>query len=173
MIFKGKVWKFGDNISTELMMPGSEVHTRSDISAQEAARNYCMHANRPGWASAVQQGDIIVAGRNFGCGSSREHAPLALREAGIRAVIARSFARIFYRSAFNIGLPLLESGEAAEHLREGEKISVDLSTGKIENVESHETASAQPIPDFMRTLIRSGGLVEHVRQNKLKKKTVR
>ncbi|HOX94291.1 MAG TPA: 3-isopropylmalate dehydratase, partial [Syntrophales bacterium] len=99
------------------------------------------------------------------------HAPLALREAGIRAVIARSFARIFYRSAFNIGLPLVESGEAAERFREGEKISVDLSTGKIENVVSHGTASAQPIPDFMRRLIRSGGLVEHVRRNKLKKKT--
>ena len=169
MKIEGRVWKFGDDVDTDLIIPARYCNTSDGA---ELAKHVFADA-RPDFAGAVAAGDIIVAGRNFGCGSSREHAPLALIEAGIRAVIARSFARIFYRSAFNIGLSLMESGEAAERLREGEKISVDLSTGKIENMTSHETCSAQPIPDFMRMLIQSGGLVEHVRRNKLKKKTVR
>ncbi len=169
MRFEGRVWKFGDDVDTDLIIPARYCNISDGV---QLAKHVFADA-RPDFAGAVEADDIIVAGRNFGCGSSREHAPLALKEAGVRAVIARSFARIFYRSAFNIGLPLIESGEAEELLQEGEKISVDLSTGKIENMTSHKTCSAQPIPDFMRNLIQTGGLVEHVRQNKLKKKTVR
>ncbi|MCX5833570.1 MAG: 3-isopropylmalate dehydratase small subunit [Deltaproteobacteria bacterium] len=169
MKIEGRVWKFGDDVDTDLIIPARYLNI-SD--GRELARHVFADV-RPDFAGAVTAGDIIVAGRNFGCGSSREHAPLALKAAGIRAVIARSFARIFYRNAFNIGLPLMESGEAEELLQEGEKISVDLSTGKIENMTSHKTCSAQRIPDFMRNLVQTGGLVEHVRQNKLKKKTVR
>ena len=168
MHFEGRVWKFGDDVDTDLIIPARYLN----ISDGKELARHAFADVRPDFAGSVSPGDIIVAGRNFGCGSSREHAPLALKEAGIRAVIARSFARIFYRNAFNIGLPLMESGEAAEFLQEGEKISVDLSTGKIEDLMSHKTFAAQPIPDFMRKLIHTGGLVDHVRQNKLKK-TVR
>jgi 3-isopropylmalate/(R)-2-methylmalate dehydratase small subunit len=166
MKLEGRVWKFGDDVDTDRIIPARYCNT-SD--GRELARHVFADV-RPGFAGAVAAGDIIVAGKNFGCGSSREHAPLALKEAGIRAVIARSFARIFYRNAFNIGLPLMESGEAAALLQGGEKISLDLTTGKIDNMKSHASCSAQPIPDFMRNLIQTGGLVEHVRQNKLKKK---
>jgi 3-isopropylmalate/(R)-2-methylmalate dehydratase small subunit len=162
----GRVWKFGDDVDTDLIIPARYCNTSDG--AQLA--KHVFSDSRPEFAGTVAAGDVIVAGRNFGCGSSREHAPLALKEAGIRAVIARSFARIFYRNAFNIGLPLMESGEAVDSLREGEKISVDLSTGRIENMSSHQTFRADPIPDFMRKLVQTGGLVDHVRQNKLKKR---
>jgi 3-isopropylmalate dehydratase small subunit len=169
MKIQGRVWKFGDDVDTDLIIPARYCNT----SDGEQLAKHAFSDSRPEFAGAVAAGDVIVAGRNFGCGSSREHAPLALKEAGIRAVIARSFARIFYRNAFNIGLPLLESGEAADSIRDGEKISVDLSTGKIENMSNQQTFRTDPIPDFMRELIQTGGLVDHVKRNKLKKKTVR
>ncbi len=169
MKIEGRVWKFGDDVDTDLIIPARYCNTSDG--AQLARHVFA--DSRPDFAGAVSAGDVVVAGRNFGCGSSREHAPLALKEAGIRAVIARSFARIFYRNAFNIGLPLLESGEAVDRIRDGEKISVDLSTGKIEDRTNHQTFRTDPVPDFMRELIRTGGLVDHVKRNKLKKKTVR
>ncbi len=169
MRFEGRVWKFGDDVDTDLIIPARYCNTSDGA---QLAKHVFADA-RPEFATTAAPGDVVVAGRNFGCGSSREHAPLALKEAGIRVVIARSFARIFYRNAFNIGLPLMESAEAVEGLQDGEKIVVDLSKGKIENRSNHRTFRAEPIPDFMRRLIRTGGLVEYVRQSKLKKKTGR
>ncbi|UCH00596.1 MAG: 3-isopropylmalate dehydratase small subunit, partial [Deltaproteobacteria bacterium] len=115
------------------------------------------------------RGDFIVAGENFGCGSSREHAPLAIRSAGISVIIARSFARIFYRNAFNIGLPILESKEASTSIEEGNRISVDLSTGEIVNTDTGERYFARPIPDFMREIVGNGGLVEYIKKKGLAK----
>ena len=117
----------------------------------------------------VSPGDVIVAGRNFGCGSSREHAPLAIKSAGVSVVIAASFARIFYRNAFNIGLPLLESADAAARIKDGERLQADLAKGSIKNLASGETFQASPIPEFMQKLVESGGLVEYIKKNKIKK----
>jgi len=111
-----------------------------------------------------------VGGRNFGCGSSREHAPIAIKASGVSVIIAKSFARIFYRNAFNIGLPLLESADAAEDLQEGDRLSVDLINGKIENLTRGKSYGARPIPPFMERLIKAGGLVEHIRKEKLQKR---
>lgn len=169
MLVEGRVWKFGDDVDTDLIIPARYCNTSDGA---QLAKHVFADA-RPEFASAAARGDIVVAGRNFGCGSSREHAPLALKEAGIRVVIATSFARIFYRNAFNIGLPLMESAEAVEGLQDGEKIAVDLSTGKIENKSSHQTFRAEPIPDFMRRLVQTGGLVDYIRRSQLKKKTGR
>ena len=115
----------------------------------------------------VKRGDIMVGGENFGCGSSREHAPIAIKAAGVACVVAKSFARIFYRNAFNIGVPLLESAEAAEDIQDGDRLSVDLVAGRIENLTRRKTYSARPIPPFMEQLIREGGLVEYIRKEKL------
>ncbi len=112
-----------------------------------------------------------MGGRNFGCGSSREHAPIAIKASGISVVIAKSFARIFYRNAFNIGLPLLESVDAAEELQDGDRLSVDLIAGAIENLTRGKSYSARPIPPFMERLIKAGGLVEHIRKEKLQKRS--
>ena len=164
MKFQGKIWKFGNDIDTDLIIPARYLNV-SDGS--ELAKN-CFIDVRPDFAASVSSGDILLAGRNFGCGSSREHAPLAIREAGISVIIAKSFARIFYRNAFNIGLPLLESEEAVEGLSEGEEIAVDLAIGKIKSIDSGKTFSAHPIPDFMRELINAGGLVEYTKISKMK-----
>ena len=120
---------------------------------------------KPEFADQVKPGDILVAGKNFGCGSSREHAPLAIREAGIRAVVAESFARIFYRNGFNIGLPLLEAPKAAKALKEGDRVSIDLSTGEIVVLDDSRSFSAEPIPPFMQELIQAGGLVPYIRES--------
>ena len=159
MRYQGKAWKFGDDIDTDLIIPARFL-TVSDI--DELARN-CFTDVRPHFKDMITQGDIIVAGKNFGSGSSREHAPLAIKGAGISLIIAESFARIFYRNAFNIGLPILESAEASRSLNEGTIVSVDLSTGDIEDIESGERFSAKPLPDFMRHIIEAGGLVEYVK----------
>lgn len=164
MKFQGKVWKFGDNIDTDLIIPARYLNV-SDGS--ELAKS-CFIDIKPDFAKDVSSGDILIAGRNFGCGSSREHAPLAIKEAGISAIIAKSFARIFYRNAFNIGLPLLESEEAVEGLSEGGLVVVDLASGEIESISSGKTFSAHPIPDFMRQLINTGGLVNYIRKDKMK-----
>jgi 3-isopropylmalate/(R)-2-methylmalate dehydratase small subunit len=160
MAIKGKVWKFGDNIDTDLIIPARYINVSEP---SELART-CFIDIMPEFSSNVSPGDVLVAGRNFGCGSSREHAPLAIRESGIRVIIAKSFARIFYRNAFNIGLPLLESAEAADELKAGDRVLVDLAAGRIESRSTGKVFSARPIPDFMQTLIKDGGLVAHIRK---------
>lgn len=159
MTTQGKVWKFGDNVDTDLIIPARYIN----VSDPSVLAKTCFIDIMPEFVMKVSPGDIIVAGRNFGCGSSREHAPIAIKESGIAVVIAESFARIFYRNAFNIGLPLLES-EAAATLKAGERITVDLATGRIESLDSGKTFLARPIPDFMQRLIADGGLVQHTRK---------
>ncbi len=160
MTIKGNVWKFGDNVDTDLIIPARYIN----VSDPSVLAKTCFIDIMPEFVMKVSPGDIIVAGRNFGCGSSREHAPIAIKESGIAVVIAKSFARIFYRNAFNIGLPLLESDEAAASLTAGERISVDLASGRIESLDSGKTFFARPIPDFMQRLIADGGLVQHTRK---------
>ena len=163
MKFQGRVWKFGDNIDTDLIIPARYLN----ISDGSELAKSCFIDIRPDFAEGVSSGDILVAGRNFGCGSSREHAPLAIKEAGICIVIAKSFARIFYRNAFNIGLPIIESEGAAEGLSEGEEAVVDLVSGSIESIDNGTIFSAHPIPDFMRELLSTGGLVNYIRSRKI------
>ena len=158
MNYAGNIWKFGDHVDTDLIIPARFLNV-SD--ARQLAQN-CFADIRPDFFKTVQPGDIIVAGVNFGCGSSREHAPLAIKTAGIGLVIAKSFARIFYRNAFNIGLPILECPEAAETFAEGEALSVDLLSGEIRG--KHKTLQAKPLPEFMNAMIRAGGLVPYIRQ---------
>lgn len=162
MTIEGNVWKFGDNVDTDLILPARFLNLSDPA---ELAKG-CFLNWRPDFIGSVKRGDVIAGGSNFGCGSSREHAPLALREAGISAIVAKSFARIFYRNAFNIGLPLLESEEAADGLAEGDRVSIDLASGVIENRSSGKTWRANPIPPFMRELIQAGGLVESIRMKK-------
>ncbi len=160
MKIKGNVWKFNDNVDTDLIIPARFLN----VSDEETLAKNCFADHKPDFADGAQPGDIIVAGKNFGCGSSREHAPLAIKGAGIRLIIAESFARIFYRNAFNIGLPLLESIEAAYSLEESDHVSVDLVTGQIKDREKKQTFMAKPIPDFMMEIIRAGGLVNYIKQ---------
>ncbi len=164
---EGRVWKFGDDVDTDLIIPARYCNV-SDPAA--LAKNSFADA-RADFAVAVMKGDVIVAGRNFGCGSSREHAPIAIKASGISVVIAKSFARIFYRNAFNIGLPLLEAVDAAEETQDGDRLAVDLTTGKIENLTRAKSYSARPIPPFMERLIKAGGLVDHIRKEKLQKRS--
>jgi len=155
----GRVWKFGDNLNTDEIIPA-----RYNITIDEkelAAKAFC--EIRPEFAAAVQPGDVILAGWNFGCGSSREHAPIALRGTGVQCVIAASFARIFFRNAINIGLPILECPEAVEGTKTGDRLRVDLEKGTIENLSTGKSYRAQPFPDFMREIIALGGLVGYVR----------
>jgi 3-isopropylmalate dehydratase small subunit len=158
MILQGKVWKFGDNVDTDAIIP-VQYTTGTDI--KEMAE-HCMEGLDPLFSSKVQAGAIIVAGRNFGCGSSREPAPLAIKGAGISCIIAGSFARIFYRNAFNIGLPLLECLEAYTYIEEGDEVEVDLDSGTIKNITKGKTLQAMAIPRFMQELIHDGGLMKHI-----------
>ncbi len=156
MILKGKVWKFGDDIDTDAIIPARYLNTSDPA---ELARHIMEDADKD-FPVKVKAGDIIVAGKNFGCGSSREHAPIAIKAAGIQAVVAKSFARIFYRNSFNIGLPIFESEEASVRIKEGEIIEVDADKGIIRNAATGEQYTANPIPPFMQELISSGGLIE-------------
>lgn len=162
MKIEGRVWKFGDNIDTDVIIPARFLNVSDK---QILARN-CFADMRPEFGSDVQKGDIIVGGGNFGCGSSREHAPLAIRESGVGVIIAKSFARIFYRNAFNIGLPILESTEAPDFIKDNDTVKVDLITGEITNINTGKVFSAKPVPDFMREIIDAGGLVEYVKRTK-------
>ncbi|MFH1009216.1 MAG: 3-isopropylmalate dehydratase [Candidatus Latescibacterota bacterium] len=159
MIFEGKVWKFGDNISTDLMMPGSEVHTRSDISAEEAARKYCMLNNRPGWASTVQKGDIIVAGRNFGCGSSRP-AVILVKALGISIVIVDSISRLFFRNAIKNGFPVLICEGVSALFEEGDVVRVNVETGEVKNLTKDKAIWGEPLPPNSppAEILKAGGL---------------
>ncbi len=160
MLIKGRTWRFGADIDTDAIIPARYLNTSDP---EELAR-HVMEDAEPGFPEKVKPGDIIVAEKNFGCGSSREHAPIAIKAAGIQAVVAKSFARIFYRNAFNIGLPIFESSEASEKIREGDEIEIDADSGLIGNLTRNEKYQAKPIPSFMQELINAGGLVEWTRR---------
>lgn len=164
MIFKGKVWKFGDNIDTDAIIPARYLTTSNP--AELAA--HCMEDADPDFVKKMAKGDIILAGENFGCGSSREHAPIAIKAAGVPCVIAKSFARIFYRNAFNMGLPIFESRDLYDTLREGDEIVVDSTRGTITISSSGQTFSIRPIPPFMEELIADGGLMQHIAKKRKK-----
>ena len=158
MIFKGKAWKFGDNVDTDVIIP-VQYTTGTDI--KEMAE-HCMEGLDTQFPRKVHTGDIIVAGKNFGCGSSREPAPLAIKSSGISCIIAETFARIFYRNAFNIGLPLLECLEAQDYIEEGDEIEINLDSGTINNISRGKTLQAKAVPQFMQELIQDGGLMKHI-----------
>jgi len=161
---KGKAWKFGDDVDTDAIIPARYLNT-SDPGELAA---HCMEDANPDFVIKVASGDFIVAGKNFGCGSSREHAPLAIKHANVAAVIAGSFARIFYRNSFNMGLPIIESPEAAAAIQTGDELEVDLGSGQITNHSQGQTYQAQPIPEFMRSLLKAGGLIPYIQlQQKL------
>ncbi|MBW1720455.1 MAG: 3-isopropylmalate dehydratase small subunit [Deltaproteobacteria bacterium] len=159
MKYEGRVWKFGDHVDTDVIIPARFLN----VSDKDELAKHCFEDVRPEFVKEVAQGDILLAGVNFGCGSSREHAPLAIKSAGIGVVVARSFARIFYRSAFNIGLPILECEEAFDAFSDGEQISVDLRTGEIGSKVEGVRVFAKPIPDFMSRIIEAGGLVPYIK----------
>jgi 3-isopropylmalate/(R)-2-methylmalate dehydratase small subunit len=156
MFIKGRVWKFGNDIDTDVIIPARYLNTSDPL---ELAKHVMEGIDRD-FFQKVRTGDIIVAGKNFGCGSSREHAPIAIKAAGIQAVIAKSFARIFYRNAFNIGLPIFESHNASEKIQEADVIEIDADKGILKNATRQEEYQANPIPQFMQELISAGGLVE-------------
>jgi len=160
MKIEGRVWMFGDHVDTDLIIPARYLN----VSEKNELAKHCFADLRPEFVREVRDGDIVVAGVNFGCGSSREQAPLAMKAAGVGAVIAKSFARIFYRNAFNIGLPILESEDAAEAFSEGLRISVDLETGEIKTTDKEKLIFTKPAPDFMKGIIRAGGLVGYIKK---------
>ena len=158
MKFAGRAWKFGPNVNTDVIIPGRYLN----ISDPGELAKHCMEGLDPQFPKKIKKGDIIVAEGNFGCGSSREHAPIAIRAAGISCVIAKSFARIFYRNAFNMGLAILESDEAADGIDEGDRVQADAATGTIKNLTKGTEFQANPMPDFMIELLNDGGLMKHV-----------
>lgn len=157
---RGRAWTFGRDIDTDLIIPARYLNMKT---AEELA-GHVMEDADPTFVQKVRPGDFIVAKENFGCGSSREHAPLAIKGAGVSAVIAKSFARIFYRNALNTGLPILVAPEAAEGIKEGDELMVDLATGEIEDLTSGVTYQAQPLPPFMRELVEAGGLLPYLKK---------
>ena len=159
---KGKAFKFGDDIDTDVIIPARYLNT-TDV---DELASHCMEDVRPEFGDEVKPGDVIVAGKNFGCGSSREHAPISIKGAGISCIVAKSFARIFFRNSFNCGLPVLECPEASEKIAEGDIVEIDQSGGMIKNLTKNETYQAQPIPEFMQKLIAAGGLMEYVKKHK-------
>jgi len=160
MLLKGKAHKFGANVDTDVIIPARYLN----ISEPGELAKHCMEDLDPQFIKKMQKGDIIVADANFGCGSSREHAPLAIKTVGISCVIARTFARIFFRNAINIGLPLLECPEAVKNTNSGDILEVDLDKGKIKNLTNGKTFTAAPYPAFMSELIAAGGLVEYTKK---------
>jgi 3-isopropylmalate/(R)-2-methylmalate dehydratase small subunit len=160
MILKGKAWKFGDSISTDLNCPGRYFHLRSNL--PELAKHVLEDADE-GFASKMAKGDFVVAGNNFGLGSSREHAPAIIKLAGVSAVLAKSFARIFYRNAINVGLPLLECD--TDKITQGDEISVDLATGSIRNDTKGIGLQAHPLPKAMLNILNDGGLLAHIEKH--------
>lgn len=164
-MLKGKVHKYGANIDTDVIIPARYLY----LVEPEDLAAHCMEDIDAEFLSRVEPGDIMVATSNFGCGSSREHAPIAIKAAGISCIIAKSFARIFFRNAINIGLPLLECEEAVDNIEQGDQVEVDLSTGKIKNLRSGKEFTAKPYPGFMGELIAAGGLIEHTRERLAKK----
>ncbi len=162
MILRGRAFKFGDNIDTDVIIPAQYLVTTD---SSELGR-HCMEPIRPNFAEEAREGGIVVAGKNFGCGSSREHAPLALLGAGVKAVIAQSFARIFFRNAINRGLPVFISEEASREIEEGDEIEIDAEKGVVRNLTKGRQYSVQPFPPFIRQIIEAGGLVEWLRSRR-------
>ena len=160
MKLQGKAHKYGADVNTDLIIPARYLHN-DDRTLWVA---HCMEDIDTEFAKRLKPGDFIVATTNFGCGSSREQAPIVIKEAGVAGVIASSFARIFFRNAINIGLPILESPEASEATQMGDELEVDLSTGMIRNLSKNKTYNAQPFPDFMRGIIETGGLIAYTRE---------
>jgi len=159
MIIKGSVWKYGDNVDTDVIIPARYLN----VSATHELAAHCMEDIDPVFADAVKAGDMILAGKNFGCGSSREHAPLAIKGAGVSCVIAASFARIFYRNAINIGLPILESADAVREVEVGHELEVEIEAGMIRDLTTGKTYRTAPYPQFMLEIIRAGGLVGYTK----------
>ncbi len=157
-----KIYKYKDNVDTDVIIPARYLNS---FDAKELA-SHAMVDIDPNFASTVEKGDIIVAGQNFGCGSSREHAPLCLKTAGVKCVIAKSFARIFYRNSINIGFPIMECEEAADKIEKGDEVEVDFSTGVITNKTKNETYQSQPFPEFLQKMIDADGLVNYVNSKK-------
>ena len=155
----GKVIKYGDNIDTDVIIPARYLNTANH---KELAA-HCMEDIDADFVNKVKTGDIMVGGANFGCGSSREHAPIAIKESGISCVIASTFARIFYRNAINIGLAILECKEASENIEDGDEVSIDFDTGVITNVTKNQTYQAQPFPEFIKKIINSNGLLNSLK----------
>jgi len=160
MIIKGKVWKFKDNVDTDVIIPARYLNT----SDPKELALHCMEDCDSEFVKKINQGDIIVAGRNFGCGSSREHAPIALKAAGVSCIIAQSFARIFFRNAINIGLPIFESEEIADQCSEGDFLKVDTAKGMIKNINKDRAYKLNPLPAFIQNIISLGGLREYVKE---------
>lgn len=160
MKLKGKVHKYGANVDTDAIIPARYLN----VSEPEELAQHCMEDIDSEFLTKVQPGDIIVADTNFGCGSSREHAPVAIKATGISCVIAKSFARIFFRNAINIGLPLLESSDAVDNVEAGDILEVELATGEIHNITKDKTFFAKPYPDFMMGIINVGGLVKYTKR---------
>ena len=156
----GRAWKFGDDVDTDAIIPARYLNTSDPA---ELAK-HCMEDADSAFVQKIAPGDFIVAGKNFGCGSSREHAPIAIKHAEVAAVIARSFARIFYRNSFNMGLPILESEGAASAIETGDELEVDLDSSLIINLTRDQTYQAEAIPEFMQELLKTGGLIPYVQQ---------
>jgi 3-isopropylmalate/(R)-2-methylmalate dehydratase small subunit len=158
---KGKVWKFGNDIDTDIIIPGRYLVLRDEKDLAE----HVMEGIDSNFSKKVGKGDIIVAGNNFGCGSSREHAPIALKGAGISAVVAESFARIFYRNSINVGLPLIEAKGIYDNVSEGEMIDIDVEKGILKNMNTGKEIKIQELPEFMRGILQQGGLIPYLKDN--------
>ncbi len=160
MVLRGRIWKYGDNVNTDVLIPARYLN----LSTAEELAPHCLEDLDATFAGRVQPGDVVVAGEDFGCGSSREHAPLALKGAGVSCVVARSFARIFYRNAINVGLPILECPEAVDGAEGGQQLEIDLETGQVRNLTTGEVYQAEPYPRFLMKIIQAGGLVPYTRE---------
>jgi len=162
MTLEGKVWRYGDNIDTDVIIPARYLNS---FDPKELA-SHCMVDIDETFAQNVVEGDIMVGGKNFGCGSSREHAPIAIKAAGVPVIVAANFARIFYRNGINIGLPLLEIGDDVEKIKAGDKLRIDVSAGTVENLTTGDVFKAQPLPGFIQDIAKAGGLVNYVKESK-------
>jgi 3-isopropylmalate/(R)-2-methylmalate dehydratase small subunit len=160
MSIQGRVWKLGDNVDTDQLLPGRYL----SLTDAQALGSHCLEDVLPEFSKQVKAGDVVVAGKNFGCGSSREHAPVALKALGISCLVAESFARIFFRNAINLGLPALTSPEAAAALRDGDEVRIELDSGTIENLSRSFQGTATPLPGFLAEIIEAGGMTAHVRE---------
>jgi 3-isopropylmalate/(R)-2-methylmalate dehydratase small subunit len=160
MKLKGKAWKFGDNVNTDEIIPARYLNTNDP----KQLGKHCMEDIDKNFSSKISSGDIILAGANFGCGSSREHAPISIKAAGISCVIAKTFARIFFRNAINIGLPIIECPDVHEKSEAGDTLEINLDTGEISNTTKNIKFQAKSFPDFMREIIQNGGLMNRVKQ---------
>lgn len=160
----GKVFKYGDNVDTDVIIPARYLNT----SVHKELAAHCMEDIDKDFVKNVEEGDFIVANKNFGCGSSREHAPIAIKAAGVSCVIASTFARIFYRNAINIGLPIIECEEAVKAIDAGDKLEVDFSTGVIKNLTKNESYQGEPFPEFMQKIIDNDGLIGYIRNKESK-----